>query len=222
MKKKNGLGYAVLGILFVLFNTIAFVIPTDKTPTFWIAYAFTVIAFAAQIGVWKPAFGNADTPKSRFFGIPVIHIGIVYLIAQLIAFAVFMVVPTLPAWIAVVASVLLLGISAVCLIATETGRDEIKRVEEKVQRKVFYIKALQTDIEILAEQEEDGDIKTALAKLVDTIRFSDPMSSETLADIETQISDKVAKLKNTDNKAVIIEELNLLLAERNRKAKTLK
>ena len=106
-------------------------------------------------------------------------------------FAVFMVVPTLQGWIAVVVSVLLLGISAICLIATEAGRDEINRVEEKVQRKVFYIKALQTDIEILAEREKDGNIKIALAKLVDTIRFSDPMSNEMLTDIETQISDKV-------------------------------
>ena len=222
MKKNKGLAYAGLGIVFILFNTLAFVIPTEKTPTFWIVYAFTVIALAVQIGVWKLAFDKADTPKSKFFGISIIHIGVVYLIAQLIAFAVFMVIPALPAWIAAVVSVLLLGISVICLIATEAGRDEINHVEEKVQRKIFYIKALQTDIEILAEQEIDGDIKTALAKLVDAIRFSDPMSSEMLTDIETQISDKVAELKTAENKSVIIEEINLLLTDRNRKSKTLK
>lgn len=222
MKKNKGLAYAVLGIIFILFNTITFVIPTEKTPTFWIAYAFTVIAFAVQIGVWELAFGKANTPKSKFLGIPIIHIGIVYLVAQLIAFAVFMVVPTLQGWIAVVVSVLLLGISAICLIATEVGRDEINRVEEKVQQKVFYIKALQADVEILAEQETDRDTKTALAKLADTLRFSDPMSSIMLTDIETQISDKVAELKTAENKSAIITELNLLLTERNKKAKILK
>ena len=222
MKKNKGLAYAILGIVFILFNIIAFVIPTEKTPTFWIAYTFIIIAFAVQIGVWKLAFGKTDTIKSKFLSIPIIHIGIVYLIAQLIAFAVFMAVPTLPAWIAVVVSVLLLGISAICLIATEAGRDEINRVEEKVQRKIFYITALQTDIEILAKQEKDGDIKIALAKLVDTIRFSDPMSNEMLTDIETQISNKVAELKTAEDKSAIITELNLLLTERNRKAKLLK
>ena len=222
MKKYEGLAYVVFGIIFVLLNTIAFVIPSEKTLTFWISYIFTVIAFTVQIGVFELAFGKADTPKSKFLGIPIIHVGTVYLVAQLIAFAVFMAVPTLPAWIAVVVSALLFGISAICLIAVEVGRDEINRIEEKVQQKVLYLKVLQTDIEMLAEQEEDGDIKIALAKLVDTIRFSDPMSSEKLADIETQISNKVNELKTTEDKSVIITELNLLLAERNKKAITLK
>lgn len=222
MKKNKGLAYAVLGILFVLFNTIAFVIPTEKTPTFWIAYAFTVIAFAVQIGVWVLAFGKADTPKSKFLGIPIIHIGVVYLIIQLIAFAIFMALPTLPMWIAIVVSILLLGISAICLIATEAGRDKVNRVEAKVQQKVFYIKSLQADVEALVEQETDKDAKSALTKLVDIIRFSDPMSNEMLADIESQINEKVEELKTAENKSAIITELNLLLNERNKKAKILK
>lgn len=222
MKKNKGMAYTVLGILFVLFNTLAFVIPTVKTSTFWIVYAFTIIAFAVQIVVWRLAFGKAETPKSRFLGLPIIHIGIVYLIAQLIAFAVFMANPVLQAWIAVVVSVLILGISAICLIATEAGRDEINRVEEKVQQKVSYIKVLQADVKILAEQETDKDIKTALAKLIEAIRFSDPMSNEILTEVETQIKNKVAELKTAENKSAIITELNLLLTERNKKAKILK
>ncbi|MCH5170199.1 MAG: hypothetical protein J1F24_02815 [Oscillospiraceae bacterium] len=222
MKKNKGMAYAILGIAFILFNTLAFVIPAEKTLTFWIAYIFTVIAFAVQIGVWKLAFSKAETPKSKFLGLPIIHIGVVYLIAQLIAFAVFMANSALQAWIAVVISVLLLGVSAICLITTEAGRDEINRVEEKVQQKVFYIKALQADVEILAEQETDKDTKTALAKLIEAIRFSDPMSNEILTEVETQIKDKVAELKTAENKSAIITELNLLLAERNKKAKILK
>ena len=45
MKKNKGMAYAVLAIAFVLFNVIAFAVPTAKTATFWIAYVFTVIAF---------------------------------------------------------------------------------------------------------------------------------------------------------------------------------
>ena len=41
MKKNTGMAYAVLAIAFVLFNVIAFAVPTAKTATFWIAYAFT-------------------------------------------------------------------------------------------------------------------------------------------------------------------------------------
>ena len=58
MKNKNS-GNAVLGILFVLLSVIVFAIPTVKTGTFWIAYAFTAIAFMAQIAIWKKALGKS-------------------------------------------------------------------------------------------------------------------------------------------------------------------
>lgn len=222
MKKNKGMAYAVLGIAFVLFNVIAFVIPTVKTSTFWVAYVFTVIAFILQIAVWKFAFGGADTLKSKFLGISLISVGITYLIIQLIAFAVFMAFSLTASWIAIVVCVLILGISAICLIGTETGIEEINRVEEKVEKKVFYIKSLQADVEMLANSETDADTKAALTKLAEKIRFSDPMSSDALAELETEITEKVKELKIAENKAEIITVLDSLITERNKKAKILK
>ena len=147
MKKNTKLAYAVLGIVFILFNVIAFAVPTDKTITFWIAYAFTVVAFALQIGIWNAAFKATETLKSKFLGVPIIYVGIVYLVLQLIAFAVFMIFPLIPSWIVVIACALVLGISAICLISADVARDEINRVEEKVNQKVFYIRELQADVE---------------------------------------------------------------------------
>lgn len=222
MKKNKGMAYAVLAIAFVLFNVIAFAIPTAKTATFWIAYAFSVVAFALQIVIWKFAFKGTDTLKSKFLGIPLISVGITYLIIQIIAFAIFMALPLTASWIAIVVCALILGISAICLIGTETGREEIKRVEEKVEKKVFYIKALQVDIEMLASTETDSDTKAALTKLAEKIRFSDPMSNDVLTDLEAEITDKVNELKIVENKAEIITVLDSLITERNKKAKLLK
>ena len=222
MKKNKGMAYAVLAIVFVLFNVIAFAVPTAKTSTFWIAYVFTTIAFASQIAIWKFAFKGADTLKSKFLGIPLISVGITYLIIQLITFTIFMAFPIAPSWIAIVVCALILGISAISLIGTETGREEINRVEEKVEKKVFYIKSLQVDIEMLASDETDDDIKAALTKLVEKIRFSDPMSNDVLADIEAEITAKVKELKTAENKTEIIKVLDSLITERNKKAKLLK
>ncbi len=221
MKNKN-LGYAVLGILFVLISVIAFVIPTEKTATFWIVYVFTAMAFVAQIAIWKKAFGKEDTLKSKFLGLPVIHIGIVYLIIQIIVLAVFTAVPTLPNWSAIVVCVVILGISAICMIAGEAGRNEIERVEAKVQKKVFFIKELQADIELLADAETDTSTEAALHQLAEKIRFSDPMSNNALAEVEAAITAKIAELKTASDKMVVIQELNSLLAERNKKSKILK
>lgn len=222
MKKNTKRVYIILGITFALFNVIAFAVPTAKTATFWIAYAFTAVAFVLQIGTWNAAFKTDDTLKSKFLGIPIIHIGIVYLAFQLIAFAVFMVFPLISSWIAVIICALILGVSVMCLTGADAARDEIARVEEKVNRKVFYIRELQVDVEMLAEEEQNPETKMALQKLAEKIRYSDPTSSETLVDLETRILEKVTTLKTTDNKLEIITELNSLLTQRNKKAKILK
>ena len=222
MKKNSTKGYVILGILFALVSIIAFAVPTAKTATFWIAYAFTAVAFAAQIGIWKAALGKEDTLKSKFLGFPVVHIGIVYAIIQTVAFAVFMFVSRLPTWSAIVVCSIIAGVFAVCMISADAGRNEIERVEAKVQKKVFYIRELQADVELLADNENDVAVKTALLQLAEKIRFSDPMSSEQLADLESKISTKFAELKTTLSKLEIITELNSLLDERNKKCKILK
>ena len=206
--KNNKLGYAILGVVFVLFNVIAFAIPAIKTGTFWVTYVFSVIAFVSQIGVWKIALGKEDTLKSKFLGFPVVHIGIVYLIVQIAVFAVFMAVPTLPVWSAIVVCALVLGISAICMISAGAGRGEIERVETKVKQKVFYIKSLQVDVELLVKIESDGVVKTELLKLAEKIRFSDPMSCPELEMLEKEIADKTNLLKSAADKLTVIADID--------------
>ena len=220
--KKKVMAYSVLGIVFALFNVLAFVIPTEKTATFWITYAFSVVAFGLQIGIWNFAFKGAETLKSKYLCIPLISVGARYLVVQVIAFAVFMAFPFLPSWIPIVVCSVILGIFAICLIGTETGREEINRVEEKVEKKVFYIKSLQVDVELLAESENNPEIKAELLKLADKIRFSDPMSSDALTEVEETIANKIVELKTDENKLAVIAAMSTLIAERNQKAKILK
>ena len=221
MKKNSSKGYVILGILFALVSVIAFAVPSAKTAAFGISYAFTVVAFAAQIVIWKSALGRAEPLKSKFLGFPIVHIGIVYLVVQVIAFAVFLFIPTLPVW-SVVACAAIAGVFAVCLITSDVGRSEIERVSAKAQEKTFYIKQLQVDVELLAGAETDTATKSALTRLAEKIRYSDPMSDGQLADIEDRITVKFAELKSATDKVKIIAELNLLLDERNKTIKILK
>ena len=222
MKNNSSKGYVILAILFVLVSVIAFAVPSAKTAAFWISYAFTVIAFAAQIIIWKAALGRTESLKSKFLGLPVVHIGVGYLVVQIIAFAVFLFIPALPIWSAVVTCVVIAGISAACMIASDVGRSEIERISAKVREKTFYIKQLQVDVELLADAETDTATKSALTQLAEKIRYSDPMSDERLADIEERIAAKIAELKSSEDKTKIINELNSLLDERNRKTRILK
>lgn len=83
------------------------------------------------------------------------------------------------------------------MIASDVGRSEIERVSAKVQEKTFYIKQLQADVELLAGAETDTATKSALTRLVEKIRYFDPMSDEQLAAVEDRITAKIAELKSS-------------------------
>lgn len=228
-------GYAVLGIVFVAVSIAVFAIPFEKNTTFWVAYAFTVVAFAAQIFIWRARLAQGSggsarvTPlKSKFLGLPLVHVGVVYLFLQLIALAAFSAVPGLPMWVSVLACALLAAIAGVCLIGVDAAREEIERVDQKVERKISCLKALQANVELLAKQEADASTKEELATLAQKIRFSDPMSSEELADLEEEIASKVDALGSSgaavlpEQKRAAIAEISQLIDERNAKCKVLK
>lgn len=221
MKKDSVKGYALIGIIFILITIVSLVIPTSKSAAFWIAYIFTVVALAAQIVLWKRTFGHKEL-TSKFLGFPIVHIGIVYLVVQITVLFMFVFAEKLPTWSALVSCTAIAAIAAIFMISADVGRTEIERVEQKVQGKVFYIKNLQVDIEILASAEKDTKTKEQLEQLAEKIRFSDPMSNEQLAPLEERIAIAVESLKSSDDKLEIINQLNKLIDERNKKVETLK
>lgn len=131
-------------------------------------------------------------------------------------------IPKAPEWIVIIVCILILGISSVCMISSEIGRNIIENTEKKVDAKVSYIREIQADIEMCAERETDPEIKNQLLDLAEKVRYSDPMSSESLATIENKIVNIISELDTSDNKQAVIKEIDLLITERNKKAKMTK
>lgn len=222
MIKNRTKGYVILGLLFALLSTIAFIIPTIKTATFWVAYVFTVVAFLAQIVTWEISFKNGAPLKSKFLGVPIVYIGILYLVVQILALFIFMLVPALPTSSSIITCTIIAAISCICMVAADIGKAEIQKVEDAVRKKVFYIQALQADVELLADDEKNVDVRTNLTQLAEKIRYSDPMSNEQLKDLEDKISTMVSELKTSPDKITLVNEISKLLDERNKKCKIMK
>lgn len=215
-------GYLVLGLLFVILSVIAFALPTEKTGSFWIAYTFTALAFILQIPLWKHSIGKEVPVKSKFFAISAVYLGVLYLIIQIIIFAVVLLIPTIQLWLTVVICAVPLCLSLVFIISTFAGRNEIERVEAKEQGKVTFIRQLQSEVELLMLSESDPDVKAELNRLVDTIRFSDPMSNDKLHDLEAEIMSLIIGLRDSDTKLQEVKHISRLLDERNSKCAILK
>ncbi len=224
-------GFLILGIALLIFNLLAFTIPFAHRATFWVGYAFAIIAIAAQGLTTVMAFSKPEAIKSKFWGWPIFKVGYVYLIVQLILSTLLMIAATLitefPAWIAFVPCAIMLGVAAAGILLTDAGREQILKMQEEQKASTSFIRTLHMELTALLPRVSDASLKGKLAKLTDAVRYSDPVSNEGLLDVEAEMADKLALLKQyalirpADAEAVA-EELSLLVTERNQRCRVLK
>ena len=221
---------AVIFIAFATFNLLAFVIPFQRNLIFWIAYVFAVIAILSQAFIYKIAFDKADNLTRVFLGYPILRIGKFYLIIQMILSLVLMITTSFvlfPLSIAIVPCVLLLAGFSVSIILSDIAREKIDNIRTGQIVSTEFIKGLRADLQSLIPRVTDNTLKTKLEKLSDAVRFSDPVSSKGLEELENEIGQKFALLKQAvvngaADGNTLVDELFFLVNERNQKSRTLK
>ncbi len=222
MNKNKVRFFAALGNLFAAFTVIAFAVPFPRKPIFWVSYAFGLLAIAAMLYAYPSAFAG-ESPRSKFYGFPIARIATIYLVAQLALSLLFMALGQwVPAWVAVLVCVLLLLVSALGFIAADATRDEVERQDTVHKANVTIMRTLQSKAAFLVSQCEDPETKKDLRAFADALRYSDPVSSETVAAAEADLSAVVEELGSavTDKDYAATKTLcaraSALLADRNR------
>ena len=215
-----------MAVLLVLYILIAFLIPFVHTAVFWVSFVFTLIAFGVVGASFYIAFIKNPDAKSRFYGFPIAKIGLVYGGAQLVLGLVVMALASwTPAWLAAVAYLLMLGAACLGLIAADTVVEQIHVQDAKLREDVRLMRSLQSKLNQLASQCDDPEAASALKKLAEELRYSDPVSSAALKEIEADLSAAVEELQaaviDADTAAVkhLCPKASALLAERSRLCK---
>lgn len=232
MKKRIGLYIAAWAVLLALFNVIAFVSETfigdDKyTASFWIGYVLITVMFIGQLICALFALGTKNS-KKFFYNISLIRTSYIGLIASFIIGGLCMIIAPLPHWIGVVLCAIVLAVNAVSVIKATAAVSEVDRVDEKVKAQTFFIKSLTIDADTLVARANTDEIKAECKKVYEAIRYSDPMSNDALASVESQITLKFAafsdavKADDADKVAELANEVVILVGDRNNKCKILK
>ena len=199
MKQKNRARMLLIHlILLAVYCVLVFVIPFKREAVFWISFGFAVLAFLAQAYYFKTALDHGEGAKSKFYGFPILRVGILYLIATVVTSFIFIILATfvdVPAWIPVIVFVILLATAAIGLIVTETVRDEVEHQEEVVKKNVQSMRALITEASSIANGCENPELKKLLQDLAENFRFSDPVSSEATEGAEAGLSDLLRQLR---------------------------
>ncbi len=226
MNKNSGRTLAGVLLILVAFSVITFILPVEKNVVYWTAYGFAVLAILIQIVVLISAFGKGEDARSKFYGFPIAKIGITYLVIQIILSIVFMAISKIaPLWVVIITSLLIFIIAAVGFIVADATRDEIVRQDQKLKSDVSCITTLRSIVYPLPARCKDAEAVKALKNLADEFRYSDPVSSESLRTIETELEGLVNKLQRmvSDGKEELIpgacHEISGVLSERNRLCK---
>ena len=225
--KKDMIRWGIgLGVLLVLYILVAFLIPFVHTATFWVSLLFTLIAFGVVGASFYIAFIKNPDAKSRFYGFPIAKIGAIYGLVQLIAGMLFMALAALvPAWVAVLVYAIALGAAVIGLISAEAVAEEIHNQDAKLKKDVTLMRSLQSKLNQMAAQCDNPDAAAEVKRFAEEMRYSDPVSSEALADIEADLAAAVAELQSAavDGDSASVKQLcrkaSGILAERNRLCK---
>lgn len=223
MTKNASRGLIVLAIVLAVFSLIAFAVPFAHTAVFWIAYGFGVFAILFQLYIFKTSFAGNGDAKSRFYGFPIARLGIYYLVAQLILSIIEMALASLiPTWPAIIINVLALAFALIGCITAETMRDEIVQQDNKLKKNVSTMRELQSLAASMVGQCGDEEMKNAVKKIADELRFSDPVSSDATAELEAEMRSQLADIQqavvegDAEGAKVLCGKMMGNLAERNR------
>ena len=215
-------------LVFIAFDALVFLLPFRRENSFWVGYGFTAVSFLIALTATFLSLGGRRPMKSKYLGLSVFVIAWRYVAVQAAWGLVCMLAPDMPLWVSGLVGLLILCGGLFLIFSVEIGADEVRSVGAEIERKRDYVQLLYTDVSLLPQRTGDPALKQQLEELARQFRFSDPMSSEELASLESEIAARVAQLKEAlptqpaEQSRAQAAELSLLLAERNAKCKVLK
>ena len=223
---------AIWAVLLVLYNAVIFLIrpilpqfTVAYDARFWIAWVITIAAFGCNLFCARIAF-RENNLKKIFLRVPLVRMSYTCLILMFVFGGVLMLIPNCPAWISAVVCIVIFLLQVISIIKAAWAAETIEATEEKVQARTSFIRAITVDAENLIGRAKTDNAKADCKKVYEALRYSDPMSSESLAGIESEISRSFeafsAKIKAGEACSDLADELVNLIGDRNRKCKVMK
>ena len=233
MKKSISVYSIIWAICLAVFNVIVFVTPnkigevSKFSGSFWVGYIFITVAFVGQLICAFFAF-KAKNLKKFFYNIPLISISYGGLVAMLIVGSIFMTIPVLPEWIAIIICVIIFAFNAIAIIKATAAADIVSGIDEKIKTQTFFIKSISGDAQSLVGAAKTEALRAEAKKVYEEIRYSDPMANDALAELDNQIErqfNSFSDAVNSEDLEVATELASSLIEminRRNQKCKLLK
>lgn len=223
MKQKSTIGVSLIyAIVFIVLNVLIFLVFRTHTNVFWLSYAFIVIAFIANMISTAHSFKEM-TIDAAFFGIPLVSLALYYLIAEVVVGIIFMAFQQAGFKLALIIQLIMFAIFMITAIIAFMARGAVEEINQEIKEKVNNLRTVLVDVEMIMDACSDPELKEKIRKLTETIRYSDPISNESVENVERRILGKVPELRyyvehgQLSEASQIVDDLERLYIERNKK-----
>ena len=156
----------------------------------------------------------------------VFYISIGYFLAATFVSALFMVLASFkvetPLELVIVLQIVLLGLYLVAFILALLTKRTISDIGEHQKENVAHIRIMVDKVELCAEMIEDQSTKKSIMEFAENIRYSDPMSTKVVENLDKKLNLLIDELKSAtllkdlDKIQLLLREGNLTLLERNK------
>lgn len=220
-------------LIYGLLNVILFVIITSKmeeqleNSTFWFVWAFTFIV--NYLGVLGCSYLAKEKTKNDFVNNTPLYFSMyLFSFIYILLGMILMFIPSVQFTLALILEAIVSILYIVTVLFLYNAISHIKSNDAKQAKKVFYIRNLQTEVDFCLGLVKENENKKLLIQLQEAIRYSDPMSDDSLESTEQQIELLVNRIKNecivSNEQAIkeLVDNLLNLIKYRNEKVKQLK
>ena len=203
----------IFAIILVVIDVLIFVIEKTFNFGFWFAYVFFMISYIISVITVLTIFDKLNTVYIKY---PLGYSSIIYVFVTMVVLILSMIF-NISKKIALILNLIPFILFVVVYIISIIGIRTILNNKKDVAEKVDFLKSLSVKIENICNLIVDEIIKKELKKLSEDISYSDPMSTENVQSIETEIVAKVDEFENDLSivKLESIEKLSNLLKNRN-------
>lgn len=196
MKKAFRIYLIAWAIMFVLFNVVVIALPKETTVAgvtvtklgglSWITLIVFELCFVGHfVCTWFALKRNKLS--GMFYRLPLIRLSYACIIVTTVIGCVMMAVPNLPSWIPLIAALIIMALYAVAVLKAAAAAEIVERIDEKVKVQTAFIRDLTVDANTLMTRAKSEPVKAACKKVYEAVRYSDPMTSGALTDVENRI-----------------------------------
>ena len=195
--KQNGIAiFFTLGVVFVAFNIITFVVADEFTRQFWSGYSFIIFAWICLVVLMAKIIVKKEVAGySLFLIMPRILIALIYFLFQMVFGIAVMVIPDFSFISSIVIQILLAALFFIAELGLSLYKGISTNTMEQRCAETSFKEDLLLEMANAMSRCKNSVLRQRIENANELLKYSDPVSSLETSVYEQKISDLFSQIK---------------------------